>query len=134
MKVEKNYLIGTYVVLETDCLPLISMIASCTTPDIAMLRWIAFIRSLNPELRHIAGKENTMADMLSRARYEGEEEMLATDPREVVGIEVNTSSVLDEHIEFFREELYGDILRDIGLYLQTWKKQDHWTANRFKKI
>jgi hypothetical protein len=134
MKVEKNYLIGTYVVLETDCLPLISMIASCTTPDIAMLRWIAFIRSLNPELRHIARKENTMADMLSRARYEGEEEMLATDPREVVGIEVNISSVLDEHVEFFREELYGDILRDIGLYLQTCKKQDHWTANRFKKI
>jgi hypothetical protein len=75
-----------------------------------------------------------MANMLSRARYEGEEEMLATDPRKVVGIEVNTSSVLDEHVEFFQEKLYSDILRDIGLYLQTWKKQDHWIANRFKEI
>ncbi|KAL3700870.1 hypothetical protein R1sor_018892 [Riccia sorocarpa] len=37
---------------------------------------IAYIRSFNLELRHIAGKENVVADMLSRARYEGEDEML----------------------------------------------------------
>jgi hypothetical protein len=75
-----------------------------------------------------------MADMLSRASYEGEEEMLATYPPEVVGIEVNTSSILNEHVKFFWEELYNEILRDIGLYLQTWEKQNHWTANRFKEI
>ncbi|KAL3698023.1 hypothetical protein R1sor_012099 [Riccia sorocarpa] len=67
LKVDKDFLIGAYVVLETDCLPLLGMIANCNTPDITMLRWIAYIRSMNPELRHIAGKKNVVADMLSRA-------------------------------------------------------------------
>ncbi len=48
MTVEKEYLIGANVVVETDCLPLLGMIANCTTLDIVMLRWIATIRSLNP--------------------------------------------------------------------------------------
>ncbi|WP_129321230.1 hypothetical protein [Enterobacter cloacae complex sp. 4DZ3-17B2] len=62
--------------VETDCLPLIGMIANFSTPDIAMLRWIAYIKSLNPEFCHIARRENPVADMLSRARFEDEEEML----------------------------------------------------------
>ncbi|KAL3676472.1 hypothetical protein R1sor_026420 [Riccia sorocarpa] len=75
LRIDRNLLIGAYVVLETDCLPLLGMIANCSTPDITMLSWIAFIRSLNPELRHIAGKKNVVADMLSRARYRDEEQM-----------------------------------------------------------
>ena len=63
------------MVLETDCLPLLGMIANCTIPDIAMLRWIAYIKSLNPVLVHIIGKKNFVADMLSRARYVHKEEM-----------------------------------------------------------
>jgi hypothetical protein len=38
MKNEKEYLIGASVVVETDCLSLLGMITSCSTPDIAMLR------------------------------------------------------------------------------------------------
>jgi hypothetical protein len=75
LKAERNYLIGANVVLETDCLPLLGMIANCSIPDIAMLRWIAYIKSLNPVLVHIIGKKNSVADMLSRARYVQEEEM-----------------------------------------------------------
>ena len=37
----------------------------------AMLRWIAYVKSLNPEVRHISGKDNAVADMLSRARFGG---------------------------------------------------------------
>ena len=65
MKHEKEYLIGALVVVETDCLPLLGMIASCSTPDLAMLRWIAYIKSMNPEFKHIAGRDNAVADMLS---------------------------------------------------------------------
>jgi hypothetical protein len=75
IKADRNYLIGANVVLETDCLPLLGMIANCSTPDIAMLRWIAYIRSVNPVLMHISGKKNYVTDMLSRARYSCEEEM-----------------------------------------------------------
>ena len=35
-----------------------------------MLRWIADVNSLNPQIWHIVGKDNVMADMLSRARFE----------------------------------------------------------------
>jgi hypothetical protein len=35
---DKDYLIGAYVILKTDCLPLLEMIANFDTPDIAMLR------------------------------------------------------------------------------------------------
>ena len=75
LKVERNYLIGTNVVLETNYLPLLGMVANCSISDIAMLRWIAYIKSLNPVLVHITSKKNSMADMLSRARYVCEEEM-----------------------------------------------------------
>ena len=56
-----------------------------TTPDLAMLRWIAYIKSLDPEIRHISGKDNAMADMLSRARFDDEGGMVSED--EEVGVD-----------------------------------------------
>ena len=38
-----------------------------------MLRWIAYIKSLHVEILHITGKHNVVANMLSRERYESEE-------------------------------------------------------------
>jgi hypothetical protein len=69
LKQDRISLIVASIMLETDCLPLLGMIANCDTPNIAMLRWIAFIRMFNLELRHVAGKDNLVADMLSRACY-----------------------------------------------------------------
>ena len=65
VKVDKDYLIGIEVVIERDCLPILGMVSGCATPDLAMLRWIAYIKSLNSEIRHISGKDYGMADMLS---------------------------------------------------------------------
>ena len=79
VKTDKDYLIGSEVIIETDCLPILGMISGCATPDLAMLRWIAYIKSLNPEIRHIGGKENAMADMLSRARFKNESDMVSED-------------------------------------------------------
>jgi hypothetical protein len=73
------------VVIETDCLPILGMVCGYATPDLAMLRWIAYVKSLNPEIRHISGKDNAMVDMLSRARYHDEHDMLLED--EEVSIE-----------------------------------------------
>ena len=53
------------------------MISVCATPDLAMLRWIAYIKSLNQEIRHISSKDNAMADVLSRARFEDEDGMVS---------------------------------------------------------
>ena len=67
VKVDRDYLIGAEVIIETDCLPILGIIANCDIPDQAMLRWCIYIRSINPEVRHISGNRNAVADMLSRA-------------------------------------------------------------------
>jgi hypothetical protein len=116
IKSDREYLIGADVVIETDCLPILGMISRCNTPDIAMLRWIAYIKSLNPEIRHIAGKRNIVADMLSRARYEGGEEEGSDE--EDVGSDFFTSCFIRVHATFMEQD-YDDEFVDIGRYLST---------------
>ena len=128
LKQEKDYLIGAHVILETDCLPLLGMIANCDTPDIAMLRWIAFIRVFNPELKHIAGKDNPVADMLSRARYSSSQEDLED------AVCMATSSEEDYQQLEFREDLYLGELVQIGRYLSTLEKDPLWNADTFNRI
>ena len=65
VKADRDYLIETKVIIETDCLPILGMISSCVSPDIAMLQWIADIKSLNPEIWHVTGKYNVVVNMLS---------------------------------------------------------------------
>ena len=77
VKADKDYLIGTEVIIETDCLPILGMVSSCATPDLAMTQWIAYIKSLNVEIWHIYVKDNAMADMLSRGRYDNEDDMVS---------------------------------------------------------
>ncbi|KAL3699107.1 hypothetical protein R1sor_017129 [Riccia sorocarpa] len=132
LRTDRNFLIGAAVMLETDCLPLLGMIANCSTPDITMLRWIAYVRNFNPQLKHIAGKKNVVADMLSRARYEGEEEMVLTaeeEERREAWCQVSVSEVLP-----FREYLYSGRLCDIGFYLSSLEKREDWSDTEFKKI
>ena len=79
--------------LEYGAYPLsIAMVFGCATLDLAMLRWIVYIKSLNPDIRHISGKDNAMADRLSRARYEDEHGMVSEN--EEVGADFFTSARL----------------------------------------
>ena len=48
----KNYLIGANVIIETDCLLVLGIIANCDILDQVMLRWCIYIKSVNPEVRH----------------------------------------------------------------------------------
>jgi hypothetical protein len=140
LKAERNYLIGANVVLETDCLPLLGMIANYSIPDIAMLRWIAYIKSLNPILVHIIGKKNYVADMLSRARYVDEEEMEThevdeDDDNDDYGYVLATSGAnTDGETLPFKADQYEGRLRDIGIYLSTLKRQEGWMDKTFKDI
>ncbi|KAL3687181.1 hypothetical protein R1sor_013490 [Riccia sorocarpa] len=136
LRTDRNLLIGAYVVLETDCLPLLGMIANCNTPDITMLSWIAFIRSLNLELRHIAGKKNVVADMLSRACYKDEEQMLRATEEDEEHTEVwcQARGVSVSDVLPFREDLYSEKLREIGLYLSTLERREQWSDVEFRGI
>ena len=138
LKADRNYLIRANVVLETDSLPLLGMISNCNSSDIAMLRWIAYTKSLNPVLKHITGKMNPVADMLSEARYFDEEKMMAhgenedfTDGGYVLATDIE--NVVDEVLPF-KDELYGGRLRDIGMHLSTLKRQEGWMDKTVKDI
>ncbi|MCO5554583.1 hypothetical protein L7F22_008113 [Adiantum nelumboides] len=133
LKCDKDYLIGAYVVVETDCLPILGMIASCSTPHIAMLRWIAYIKSLNPEFKHIAGKDNPVADMLSRARYEDEEGMI--DESDDVGTKFysiahakHDHACISNSFESFLEEMISILylVRDIDSVTVTGFLDCYW--------
>ena len=130
IKGERNNLIGANVVLETNCLPLLGMIANCSILDIAMLRWIAYIKSLNPILVHIIGKKNFVADMLLRARYMHQEEMETHEVDEDnedddYGYVLATKGAnIDGETLPFKADQYEGKLRNIGIYLSTLKRQE----------
>ena len=69
IKADRDYLIAAELVIETDCLPILGMMQCCMIPDVAMLIWISYVKSLNPDVRHISGKDNAVADMLSRSQF-----------------------------------------------------------------
>jgi hypothetical protein len=116
------------------------MVSGCATPDLAMLRWIAYIKSLNPEIQHISGQDNAMADMLSRARYDDEHGMVSED--EEVGVDFfETAHLATERVstptlnEFDESEYDGEWLL-IGRFLRTITPATEWTreeANRIRK-
>ena len=79
VKANKDYLIGTEVIIKMECLPILGMVSGSAIPELAMLRWIAYIKSLNPEIWHISRKDHAMTDMLSRAQFDDEDGMVSED-------------------------------------------------------
>ena len=138
VKANKDYLIGTEVIIETDCLPILGMVSRCATPALAMLRWIAYMKSLNPEIRHISGKDNAMADMLSRARFENEDGMVLED--EEVGVDffkaayVTTGKGITSALNDFDESKYDGEWLQIGGFLKTMTPDAAWTKEETNRI
>jgi hypothetical protein len=78
--------------------------------DVAMLRWIVYVRLLNPDVGHMSGKDNAVADMLSRVRF-------GDDITESDNKEVSEEYFASEHIcwvsvirEFRETEYEGESL------------------------
>ena len=140
VKADKDYLIRTEVIIETYCLPILGMVSGCAMPDLAMLRWIAYIKSLDPEIRHISEKDNAMADMLSRVRFENEGGMVSED--EEVGVDffevayVTTGRENTPMFNDFDESKCNGEWLQIGGFLKTMTPDAAWTkdeANRIRK-
>ena len=104
--------------IDMDCLPILEMMRCCTILDVAMLIWISYVKSLNPDVRHISGKDNAVAaDMLSRSQF-------GDDIAESDNEEGSEDYFASEHIcrvniiqEFREEEYEGESLM-IGKVLQ----------------
>jgi hypothetical protein len=123
-----------------DCLPILGMVFGCAMPDLAMLRWIAYLKSLNLEIRHISGKDNAMADMLSRASFDDENGMVSKD--EDVGVDffeaahLTTERASTPTLNEFEESDYDGEWLLIGSFLKTMTSATEWTreeANRIRK-
>ena len=69
----RRYLYGTYFVLETDAQPMIGLLNKPDLPSDVASRWIAYMKLFDFEIKHIKGKENVVADGLSRIEYEESE-------------------------------------------------------------
>ena len=126
------------MVIETDCLPILGMVSGCATPDLAMLRWIAYVKSMNPEICHISGKNNAMADMLSRARFEGESDMVSEN--EDVSLDffkIAQASVEDHDVQvlhaFNKSEYKGEWLH-IGKFLRSMMVNSSWLKEQAYRV
>ena len=105
-----------------------------------MLRWIAYIKSPNLEIRHISGKDNAMTDMLSRARFDDEDGMVSKD--EEVGVDffeaayVTTRKGSTPALNEFDESKYEREWLQIDGFLKTMTPDAAWTkevTNRIRK-
>ena len=138
VKVDCDYIIGVEVIIEINCLLILGKIFECTTLNVALLQWIAYIKSLNLEIWHVLGKHNSVADMLSRARYEGENEMQSDDEDVHLDIfkmacaqtEEGTMQVLTN----FKEEEYEGEWRQLGKFLSLMKPEIPWSKEETRKI
>ena len=121
------------VTIETDFLPILEMVSGCETPDMAMLKWIAFIKSLNPEVCHISGKENALDNILSRACYEGNEDMVLED--EEVNVDFFESARLSAKkrgtpaLHLFNENYYEGEWLLIRRFLSTMVPDASWAMD-----
>ena len=75
IKAYRYYLIGPNVVQETNCLPLLGMIAKCFILDIICQGGLPTLNHPNLVLIHVSGKKNYVADMLSRVIFNCEAKM-----------------------------------------------------------
>ena len=135
IKTDRDYLIGAEVIVETDCLPVLGIIANCNIPDQAMLRWCVYIKTINPDVRHISGEKNAMADMLSRAKYEKEEVAESDSDEEESALVINAIRGGEPHEEHqFKEEEYNEEFKEIGKYLQAPWKEGTWSGRNFSNF
>jgi hypothetical protein len=138
VKADRDHLIGTEVVIEIYCLPILSMVSGCTTPDLAMFRWIAYIKSLNPHIQHISGKNNATADILSRARFDDEGGMVSED--EDIGVDffeavhLMTERGSTPTLNEFDESMYDGEWLLIGMFLKMMTPAAEWKREEACRI
>mgnify|MGYP000609652127 CR=1 FL=1 len=138
VRADKDYLIGTEVIIETDCLPILGMVSGCATPNLAMLRWTAYIKSLSPEIRHISRKDNAMADMLLRATFDDEGSMVSED--EEVGVDFFETAYVTMRkgstlaLNEFDEFRYNGECLQIGRFLKMMTPDTTWTKGEAYQI
>ncbi|TPX55757.1 hypothetical protein SpCBS45565_g08492 [Spizellomyces sp. 'palustris'] len=109
---DRHYLIGTEVVVETNCKGLLRMVRMCDTMDIAMLRWIAYVKTFAPDQEELDSLDDKNANKY--ASYIGEIEEM--------------------EVLRFDEERYMGELKEIGQFLSMLEADPSWDEQKVKQI
>jgi hypothetical protein len=109
------------------------MMRCCSVADVAILRWIAYVKSLNREIQHISGKAVAIIDMLSKARYNDD---VSNSDNEEVPEDFFTSEFtcrVDAIREFRVEDYEGKSLR-IRKTIQAFEQEKGHPDNKERRI
>ena len=140
LKQERHYLYGQEFILEVDALPLIGIINNPDLPDMAMVRWVTFIRTFAPTIRAIPGKKNVIPDALSRQpnHLGGEENDFEDELEELIDLRLNSvtceeNGLVIRSINLIKNEYSGDFLK-IGQFLKTLRQPDDMGDEEYRLI
>ena len=114
--------------LEVDATPLVGIINNPDLPDVAMARWVAFIRTFAPTIRTIEGKKNVVPDALSRLLNHNDEANSEDDLEEFIkrslnGIRLEEGELTLQRAYLIEAEYDEDFLL-ISQYLESLEQPD----------
>jgi len=104
----RNMLYGAHFILETDAMVLVHQLngAASDVPGSLIMRWIAWIRLFDFEVRHVPGPKNIVADSLSRK-----------PPGLSDSIDQDNESDIDERVDSDLNQVKGISAEDNKAYL-----------------
>jgi hypothetical protein len=124
-----HYLYGESFRIRTDAKSLLFLINTLDCPDPVMNRWLAYLKLFSFEISHLPGKENIVADTLSRLPW-------APSVPSSLGLSLDSASCLNVVPSnlTFRAEKYCDEDRLIGIFLSGTPKPTELTAEEWTNI
>ncbi|KAK4700551.1 hypothetical protein P7C70_g5695, partial [Phenoliferia sp. Uapishka_3] len=137
LKKLQMYLWGQHFTLEIDASALVQMLNAPELPNAPMNRWLRFIQLFDFDVVHVAGKKHTLADGLSRARRDENDEP-ARDLDSLISAHMEL--VMDEEIRewqmaFVEKDYASDKgILAIGKYLSSLERPKGLTRTQWVKF
>ena len=141
LKKFRHWLYGVHFILETDANVLVAQLngAASDLPGSLVMRWLAWIRLFDFEVKHVAGKKHTAADGLSRrpaTKQELKEQANEVDIDDFIDVELNALRIAPVSAEVKRilAPEYSDKMESFATYLTTMRRPAEMTAKEARQF